>query len=394
MRFSELRRIVLLALLVLGLAAVAAGCGGDDEEDGGEEAAPATTAEGGAAEECSATIGLASPNTGDAASIGEEITNWSEFAVDRFNEENGTSFELEVGDTQLDPAVASTLAQRFVSNDEIVAVLGPAASQEVESSGPIYTRANMAMVSMSATRDSLTAGDLPTFYRVVPKDSVQGPTDAQYMIDELDAQKVVVVDDQTSYSTGLADAAETTLEDGGVTVQRESVNQRQTDFSALIARIPDDADVVFTPWQLPARGTVFYNQLAEQGKEVTLFGADGFFNPTDFKGEGSYVSTFAPDIREVAEHKELVDAYRAEHGDFGTFGPPSYEAARVVMTAIKTICDEGGEITRETVEDRIADTELSPSLLGDSLSFDENGDVEGGRFYIYRYENGNFTFVQ
>ena len=393
MRVRELRRVWLLALLVLGLAFVAAGCGGDEEEDDGDAAAPATTAE--AAEECSATIGLASPNTGDAASIGEEITNWSQFSVDRFNEENGTDFTLEVGDTQLDPAVASTLAQRFVSNDEIVAVLGPAASHEVESAGPILARANIAMVSMSATRDSLSEGGIETFFRVIPKDSVQGPTDAEYMMEELDAQKVVIVDDQTSYSTGLADAAQETLEEGGVTVQRESVSQKQTDFSALISKIPDDTDVVFTPWQLPARGTVFYNQLREQGKDVILFGADGFFNPQDFKGEGSYVSSFAPDIRGVEEHQELVEAYAAKYSEeFGTFGPPSYESARMVMTAIKSLCDEGEEVTREAVVEQLRETELSPSILGDTLAFDENGDVEGGRFYIYKYEDGNFVLQQ
>jgi branched-chain amino acid transport system substrate-binding protein len=383
---ADLRRLSLLSLVVLGLATVAAGCGGDEE---GEEVPPATEAA-----PCSATIALASPNTGDAASIGEEITNWTTFSVDRFNEENGTDFKLEVGDTQLDPAVASTLAQRFVSNDEVVAVLGPAASQEVEASGPIYTRAEMATVSMSATRDSLTAGSLPTFFRVVPKDSVQGPTDAEYMLEELKADKVVVVDDQTSYSTGLAESAQKSLDEGGADVTRESVSQKQTDFSALIGRIPDDADVVFTPWQLPARGQVFYEQLKEQGKDVTLFGADGFFNPTDFKGEGSYVSTFAPDIREVAEHQELVDAYKAQFGDFGTFGPPSYEAARMVMTAISSLCDEGADVTRMAVVEQLRETEVSPSLLGESLAFDENGDVEGGRFYIYQFENGNFTFVK
>ncbi|HWH06321.1 MAG TPA: ABC transporter substrate-binding protein, partial [Gaiellaceae bacterium] len=117
------RAATLLGLvLVLGLSLVAAGCGGDeDETTGGETTAAATTEDGGGtAADCTGSIGVMAPITGDAASIGEEQLNFTKFAVSRFNEENGTSFELVEGDTQLDPAQASTVAQRFVSNDDIL----------------------------------------------------------------------------------------------------------------------------------------------------------------------------------------------------------------------------------------------------------------------------------
>src|SRR5918998_1139834 len=116
-RSPQTTRVALFLALVLSLALVAAGCG-----------------------------------TGDAAAIGEEQLNFGKFAVSQYNEENGTSFELVEGDTQLDPAQASTVGQRFISDDAILAVVGPAGSQEVEAVGPIFTRENLGFVSASATR--------------------------------------------------------------------------------------------------------------------------------------------------------------------------------------------------------------------------------------------------
>src|ERR687892_739190 len=344
----------LLLALVAAFAIVAAGCGGDDDDDGEPAAAQDTAAtDTGAAEavDCTASVGIMGPFTGDAASIGQEQLNWAKFAVDRFNEERGTDFTLVEGDTQLDPAQAATVAPQFVSNSDIQAVVGPAGSQEVEAVGSIYTNAGIAFVSPSATATNLTE-DFETFSRVVPTDADQGPTDATYMAEELGAQKVLVIDDQSSYSTGLADSTAAALEEADVTVSRESVSQDQTDFSALVSGVSDDTDVVFLPWQVAANAQLFGNQLAEQGKDAVIFGSDGLFSPDDFSIAGSYVSSFAPDITGLDDPavQELATAYEEEFGDFGTFGPPT---------------------------------------------FDENGDIQDATFFIFQVaEDGSYELVQ
>jgi len=386
----------LLLVLVLALAVLAAGCGGDDGTDAtGTTAATnggADTGAGGSVD-CEGAIGIMAPITGDAGAIGTEQLNWAKFAVSRFNEEHGTTFRLEEGDTQLDPAQASTVAQRFTSNNAILAVVGPAGSQEVEAVAPAFTRANMGFVSGSATRTSLTNGDNPTFHRVVPNDDAQAPTIANHILENLDPQTVVVIDDQTSYSRPLADGIQQTLEDGDVTVRRESVNQKQTDFSALVSRIPNDANVVVLPWQIAANAQIFGQQMREQGKDATIFGSDGLFSPDDFRIDGALVSSFAPDIRNIEESQELAEAFQAEHGDFGTFGPPTYAATEVVMTAMRNVCESGEELTREAVAEAIGEVSISESILGGELAFDDNGDPEGAEFYIFRVEDGEYTLV-
>jgi branched-chain amino acid transport system substrate-binding protein len=388
----------LLLALVAAFAIVAAGCGGDDDDDGVPAAQDTDGADTGAAEavDCTASIGIMGPFTGDAASIGQEQLNWAKFAVDRFNEERGTDFTLVEGDTQLDPAQAATVAPQFVSNSDIVAVVGPAGSQEVEAVGSIYTNAGIAFVSPSATATNLTE-DFETFSRVVPTDADQGPTDATYMAEELGAQKVLIIDDQSSYSTGLADSTAAALEEADVTVSRESVSQDQTDFSGLVSAVADDTDVVFLPWQIAANAQLFGNQLAEQGKDAVIFGSDGLFSPDDFSLAGSYVSSFAPDITGLDDPaiQELAAAYEEEYGDFGTFGPPTFAAATVIMEAATSVCEGGEEPTREAVLAAVDETNLEETILGQPIVFDEKGDIQDAQFFIFQIaEDGSYELIQ
>jgi branched-chain amino acid transport system substrate-binding protein len=386
------RPAVLAAVLILALAALtAAGCGDDDDDGGGDGGGGDSSS----AADCTPTIGVMAPITGDAAELGEEQRNWAQFGLDRFNRENGTKLKLVEGDTQLDPGQASTVAQQFVSNDAIVAVVGPAGSQEVDAAGPLFDRAGLGFVSQSATATELTeSGDYPTFSRVVPQDAVQGPTDAKYMIDELGVKNVLIVDDQTSYSTGIADVLEEELKKGDVQVSRESVNQKQTDFSAIVSKIADDTDVVFLPWQIAANAQQLGKQMQEQGKDAVIFGSDGLFSPDDFSIAGSYVSAFAPDINSIPESKPIGDAYKEKYGDFGTFGPPTLAAVEVVSTAILAACEDG-DPSREAVADQIRQVSLQDSILGQPIAFDDNGDIKGAKFFIFKIDDkGQFENVQ
>ena len=126
----------------------------------------------------SLSVGWMGPATGPAASIGKEQLNFSKFAVARFNKANKTNFQFVLGDTQLNPANAQTVASKFHSNANIIGIVGPAGSQEIEAVGPIFQAKGLAFISPSATRTTLTAvinGKLkyPTFFRVVPNDDAQ-----------------------------------------------------------------------------------------------------------------------------------------------------------------------------------------------------------------------------
>src|SRR5712691_8130871 len=152
----------------------------------------------------SGQIGFLGPITGPVAFLGKEQGTWAKYAIDTFNKANGTHFTMLQGDTQLNPKLALTVGTKFAANASLLATIGPAGSQEVIAVGPLFKRKGLPAISSSATNVILVDGRYPTFSRVVGNDAVQGNTDAMFMIKKLHAKKVVIIDDQEAYSTGLA----------------------------------------------------------------------------------------------------------------------------------------------------------------------------------------------
>src|SRR5829696_6600642 len=92
-------------------------------------------------------IGILGPFTGPAASIGQEQLNWAKLAVEDFNAATGWNVELVEGDTQLDPAIAVTVAESLIADADIYGVVGPAGSQEVEVTEQMFLDAGLVHIS-------------------------------------------------------------------------------------------------------------------------------------------------------------------------------------------------------------------------------------------------------
>lgn len=343
------------------------------------------------------TIGVAAPITGPAASLGQQQLKWAQFFVSRYNRSHRAKLRIVRGDTQLpDTAQAIQVAERFASNSQILGVVGPAGSQEVQVSTAPLRNGGLGFVSGSATRTSLTTDGTRRgfFFRTVPNDDQQGPRVANYIRRTLRATRIVIVDGQDAYSVGLSDTVQRRLQTAGATVRRESVNPAETtDFSSLAARVPSNTQVVYMPWQLAPKAQLFGQQLRAAGRRATLFGSDGLFDPDNFKIPGSYVSFFPIDLR-----SPVIGAYRRGpgQGQSELFGLPSYMAADVVARAVDKAC-ANGSASRAEVRRFINQTNIprSQSLLGFAIRFVQRrrlplgpGDMERpADFGIYRINN-------
>jgi branched-chain amino acid transport system substrate-binding protein len=341
------------------------------------------------------TIGVAAPITGPAASIGQQQLRWAQYYVKLWNAKKANAKQkiaIVQGDTQLgvDTAFAVKVAQSFASNPKVLGVVGPAGSQEVVAATSALQGAGLGWVTGSATRVSLTDGHTDGvnrqgyFFRTVPNDNVQGPTVANYIRLKIKAQRVVIIDDQEAYSQGLSDTVQNNLKAHGVTVTRESVSQDTTDFSSLIAKIPGNTDVIYIPWQLSPRAQAFGQQLKGAGKNITLFGSDGLFDPSTWKISGSYDSFFPVDT-----NTGVVKAYAAAHGGNGEyFGAPTYAATQVVVGAITRACADG-KATRTEVRQQIARTNIpaAQSILGFRIVYQKNGELRYGGFGIFQIQS-------
>lgn len=386
--------------MLLALSLVIAACGDDAADDTTTTTAGVTTTDGATdttedmattttgaqpVDTCEATVAFMGPITGEVAFIGQVQLNWFNYALDTWNEETGYDLQMVEADTQFDVAQSATLAQSLLDNADVLAAVGPAGSDQVDAAGAVFEAGdpNFTFISPSSTRVGITA-QYQGMFRTVPTDDIQGPQTAQFLIDQ-GAQTVFIVDDQSSYSTGLVDAVQPELEAADVEVITDSVSQDVTDFSALVGTIPDETDFVYLPWQVAANGQIFANQMTEQGKEAVIFGSDGM-DSGDFTAPGSYVATFAPDISAVEGSEDLLAGYLEQYEDTNTFGPPVYAAARVIFEAIDRVCQTGATPDRANVQAEVQNTDQADSILGSPISFNEDGDLAEGRFFIFQIQ--------
>jgi len=325
------------------------------------------------------TVGIAYPATGPAASLGAPQFDWAVQAKKHWNHGHKLKIKLVVGDTQLgnSPGLAVPVAHSFASNGKMLAVVGPAGSQEVQDSIAVYKKAGLVAVSGSATRIFLTRAKAGTpretpkgaFFRTVPNDGQQGDRVADWIHTKLKFKHVYIIDDEEAYSQGLADQVQADLKKFKVNAGRNHISQQQQDFSSIITAIPSNTQIVYIPWQLPGQAQTFYQQLRASGKKAMIMGSDGTDAPGTFQPNGhGYVSGFPVDFTSPV----LKSFTKAHHGQPETFGIPSYTATMVAATAIQKACKAGhGKTTRIAVRKQVQKVKLTAKagLLGFPIVF-------------------------
>jgi len=324
------------------------------------------------------TIGVAYPETGPAASLGAPQWDWATFARKTWNKSHKLKIAFVRGDTQLagNNPQAVQVAHSFASSGKILAVTGPAGSQEMEDTASVWVRAGLAPVSGSETRVALTRSTPGTpretkpgyFFRTVPNDGQQGDNVATFIHKVLKKKNVRIIDDEEAYSQGLSAQVKADLQKVGVTVTTDHISQQNPDYNSVIAGIPGSTQLVYIPWQVPAMAQQFFTQLRANGDKQIVMGSDGTDDPSTFKGAGSYVSGFPADTKSGGFAK-----FKKSHGGSPEmFGLPTYTSVMVNATAIQKACKAGhGKTTRKAVRKDVAKVKLSKtaSLLGFPVAF-------------------------
>jgi branched-chain amino acid transport system substrate-binding protein len=361
-----------------------------------------------AASSCAASIALEAPYaTGPGIPLGLEQVHFAELAVAMANKANGTHITMGQDNTGLVPATAVSATNSVIASPA-VAVVGPAGSNEVEAVGPLFGKAGMAFVSGSATLPALTTdGKNPTFFRVVPDDDVQGPRDANYIINHKLAgakgSTILIVDDEEAYSEGLVSVMTPILKAAGYKINHQSYlgtdtgATLQSDLSSLASKVTSKTHIVVIPWQSPGNANQFGKTLQQQGKHVILFGTDGTNAPGTFEIPGSYSSNFGPDISQTktALDESIVKGV-AKYGAYGSFGVPTWQATTVVMDAVASVCKSGATPSRANVLAAIKKTNVpaADSPEGVAIQFAAKGNLKAQAGYLFKIEaNGKYVEI-
>ena len=90
------------------------------------------------------------------------------------------------------------------------------------------------------------------------------------------------------------------------------------------------------------------------------------------------------------EAAAFVKAFEAKYGPLSSYGPLAYEAANIILEAVK----KAGKADRAAVRDAVRSTRNYQGILGVPLTFDDKGDVAGGMIFVYQVKGLDFQQVK
>jgi ABC-type branched-subunit amino acid transport system substrate-binding protein len=343
----------------------------------------------------SAGVGFASVLSGPAASLGIDQFRWARVFLTNWNSGKPivglpknfkrTKVRIRaVGDSQLNPQVAATIAGQMLSNKQVLAMSGFVGSNENLGGGPVLDRGGMAYVSSSATRDDV-ATTLKNFYRVVPNNLAQAQIAVSYLLKNnliKSGQQAMVYDDAEAYGANLADDAQKLLTAAGLKVDRESFpassGTTTANFTALANKaVAIHASIVYDATQVASDLQAFSEQAKSAGYKGEIVGTDGSFDPTKFKFPGAYLSYYGADVHKVPVAKPYLDQFQKLYGDTTGFGPPTFTSMETLAIAISQSCADG-KTSRAELLKILPKVKLANSILGIPIAFDNKGDLFKG----------------
>jgi branched-chain amino acid transport system substrate-binding protein len=120
-------------------------------------------------------------------------------------------------------------------------------------------------------------------------------------------------------------------------------------------------------------------------------GGDGMYASEILRGagfpaaEGWYATIAAPNILDNPDAKPFVEKFAKKYSEQPeNYSITAYDAALVILDAVKRVAGSGKEVTRDAVRDAIQSTHLK-TLQGE-ISFDENGDITNRVISVFRIE--------
>ncbi len=367
-----MKRITSLVLLVTLVATLSAGCGSQmnktDEKDNQKGDV--------------IKIGINYELSGDVASYGQSSVEGIELAIEQINGAggiNGKKIEAVKYDNKSEPAEATTLASKLMTQDKVLAILGPATSGSFKAEIPVALKNKIPVVSGSATADDVTVdekGVKEYAFRICFNDSYQGTAMANFALKNLSKTKAVVIMDSSSdYGKGLAENFIKTFEAaGGTIVAREAYVAKDTDFNAILTKIKGkDFDVIFIPGYYNEAGLII-KQARALGIDVPVLGADGFDSPTLLELAGAealnnvYFSNHYSSLDQDPTVVKFIADFKAKYNkEPDAFNALGYDLAKFVADGIA----RSEKLTGESIKNALAATQNFTGVTG-SFSVDEN----------------------
>jgi branched-chain amino acid transport system substrate-binding protein len=381
-----------LRLLVAGagilLAAALWGCDNQTGSDGG----------GGASSSDEILIGHVASLTGDTATFGTSADEGIRLALEEVNAAGGVlgkTVRVITEDDRSLPDEAKTVANKLITRDNVVAILGEVASSRSIAIAPVCEDNKVPMLSPGSTNPRVTEG-YEYVFRNCFIDPFQGEAIGRFAMEELGAKKVAFLYPVNSdYGVGLRDfIAQTVQSAGAEIVANESYSEKQdVDFKGQLTKIKAaDPEVIFVTGYYTEAGLIA-KQARELGITVPLVGGDGWDSDQTIKIggaaiEGCFFANHYSADEDRPEVKKFVEGYMAKYSGKvpDAMAILGYDAMKIMADAI----NRAGSTDGTKIRDALAATKDFPGASGiTTINEKHNADKA---IVILEIKGGKFTY--
>jgi len=333
---------------------------------------------------CAATLIVAACSRGPAGTVklgaagplnsanGQANMRGFDLAVDEINNAPGRSFRIEkvVRDDSASGRLAANVAQEFVNNPDVVAVVGHVNSGTMMAAARVYD-GHLPAVATSATSPSLS-GISKWAFRVISSDSLNGDRVATYM-NKLGKKRAMVLYENNSYGRGLAESFRRGFK--GEILGMDPVSDKTgEDLEPFVSWIKQkQADLVFVAGT-DASGRALLKEARRQQLTAAFAGGNGWAVLTnDPEAEGAYFPTpfNAHDPR--PEVQAFVIAYKAKYNgeEPNAYAALAYDATKLIAQAIESV-----GANRVKIREYLANLPQPYKGVTGDITFGPNGDPQ------------------
>ncbi len=323
-------------------------------------------------------LGTMSPLTGPYAQDGTYILQGVKTAVKVFEASGGLpgfdKIEILAEDSACDGGKATMAANKLIHSD-VAAVIGAYCSSATLPSSIPVNEAGIVMLTPASTNEKITERGFKNFFRLPPRDDVQGWSAVKFMENSLKAKRIALIDDRQTYTVGLVDNIKKFAKETGKLefIAHEHITVGDKDFTAILTTLKRlNPDVIYMCVYQP-EGSLMARQIKQLEITATLISEDACYQPKFIEvggkaTEGIYL-TFAAPVTNNPVRAKFVKAYSKDWGvgenEIGSFSFFAYDATMLVLNAIK----------KTGVKD-LAETIRATKSLGATgeIEFDEKGD--------------------
>lgn len=376
---------VLLAAGALFMGALA-GCGGDKK----------------AADSNVIKIGGDLEMTGGSASFGISSKNAIDIALAKVNEKGvlgGKKLQLVVADDKSEASEATNGMQKLISQDKVVAVIGPNQSSAAIACASINNASKVLAISPMGTNPDVTVDPATKKtreynFRACFIDPFQGTVMANFAYNELKIKNAaILIDNSSDYAKGLAHFfKENFVKMGGNVVSEEGYLQKDTDFKATLTKIhATNPDFIYIPGYYQEAGLIV-KQAREMGITCVMAGGDSWDSAKlpEIAGvkalNNTYISSLYSPDDDTPLNKEFVAAYeKAYKQKPDVFAALAYDSALLVVKAI----EDAGSADPQKIAAAMAKIKGFKGVSGE-VTFDEFHNPIKSAFII-EYVDGKQT---